>query len=354
MHSFTRYIGILFLETLLFLAGFMARSFVEKKEAGLLSPFVSLKKQPDLHLLQYNIANLQQQTFVGSPLQIETELAREERFITYLFSYQTLGKKMTGQLNVPLSLSGKSQTDQKAIVLLRGYVPPEAYATGVGTKNAAAAFANQGYITVAPDFFGYGGSDPEPEDTWQARFEKPIVVAELIDSIEKHGVPTATQSAVQNTPISAIGIWAHSNGGQIALTTLQVLQRSIPTTLWAPVTAPFPYSILYFSDEYEDEGKQTRKWIAEFEENYDIFLFSLTRYLESLKGPIQIQHGTNDDAALVYWSQEFVAKVENLENPPEMELIIHPNADHNMVPRWNAAIQNDTAFFAQYLKSPAL
>ena len=61
---------------------------------------------------------------------------------------------------------------------IRGYVDKEEYKTGVGTKNAAAVFAKNGYITIAPDFFGVAGSDDELVDTWTARFEKPMLVAQ--------------------------------------------------------------------------------------------------------------------------------------------------------------------------------
>ena len=35
--------------------------------------------------------------------------------------------------------------------------------------------------------------------------------------------------------------------------------------LWAPVSKPFPYNILYYTDEAEDRGKWLRGEIAKFE-----------------------------------------------------------------------------------------
>jgi pimeloyl-ACP methyl ester carboxylesterase len=338
------------------------------------SPFISTTPVAELPLLKYSIPRLKDWPFKTSPLTIEKELLSTPTYKSYLFSYQTLDQKMTGQLNVPVA----STSSKPAIVLIRGYVPSEIYETGVGTKNAAAFFAEHGYVTVSPDFFGYGGSDPEPKDSWQARFEKPLVVVELLRSLEAQPLITPTQT--EPILINTIGMWAHSNGGQIALTTLEALGRNIPTTLWAPVTAPFPYSILFFSDEAADEGKSTRNSIADFEADYDAFDFSLTQHLNLLFGPLQIQHGLSDEAALQVWSVEFIdkIKVENARRkaaavssaasatnaatvkvisdpalePIEVKYFTYPNTDHNMRPNWDIAIQKDLDFFNRHLAQP--
>lgn len=394
----------------LFTAGYYTNNYYSNVSnfGELLNPFVDSGELIRKPLLAYSIPNLQKRNFDTSSVVLEKITAEEEAYTSLLFSYNTLGRKMTGQINIPTNITANPEQKKKVIILLRGYVPKEIYETGVGTKNAAAVFAQKGYITIAPDFFGFGESDPEPEDSWQERFEKPITVIELINSIEKNGIPLNLESErTKNTndldtiTISAIGMWAHSNGGQIALTVLEILRKPIPTTLWAPVTAPFPYSILYFSDELEDEGKEQRKWISLFEKEYDAFDFSLTKHLDSLTGPIQIQHGTADDAALIFWSQEFATKIEtenqrrktilNQQQKPEQQatieyattsareattsaqqesaenqpstatsaqsvldpiifsLITYPNTNHNMVPSWDKAVQKDLQFFEKWL-----
>lgn len=382
-----------------FILGFLANStWNSENSIELLNPFVAPGKQVSYPLLQYTIKNLQTYPYQTSNIVLEEVIAEEPSYTSFIFSYTTLGRRMTGQINIPDSVTANPTQENKVIIMLRGYVPPEIYTTGVGTKNVAAALAEKGYITVAPNFFGYGDSDPEPENSWVTRFEKPIAVIELLNSIRTNGIPLDTSENLEALVTDAfkkthntdsIGIWAHSNGGQIAVTTLEILRESIPTTLWAPVTAPFPYSIQYFSDELADEGKSQRKWIALFEEEYDVFDFSLTQHLEDLTGPIQIQHGDSDDAALIYWSQEFVDKVaaenqrrknlaqENLElaattsarqasvsaniasesegnnpailDPIEINLITYPNTNHNMVPNWNTAVQRDLQFFEKHL-----
>jgi len=326
---------------------------------------VSFSTQPSPKpFLAYTIDALSQRSYTAREITVEKIIKEEPEYTSFLFTYQPLDRKMSGVLNVPTKKTPLQST--KVIVLLRGYVPPEIYEPGMGTKNAAAYFASQGYMTLAPDFFGYGESDPEPSDSWQARFEKPIAVSELIKTLKTKPllIPNFTTDTSTPTftsyPVSSLGIWAHSNGGQIALTTLEILQTSLPTTLWAPVTAPFPYSILFFSDELTDEGKATRLWLSQFEKNYDVFDFSLTQHLNQLQGPLQLHHGTADEAALKVWSDEFVAKLklENKERAAqttpsaaiEIDYFTYPGANHNLQPVWGTVIARDLEFFNRHLK----
>lgn len=363
------------------------------EQSQLLSPLLdpvepAIKEYP---LAKFSIGALAQYPYSSSNIEIEEILVEEDDYTSYLFSYQTMGKKMTGQVNIPSQPAPASGFP--TILMLRGWAPQASYRTGVGTSPAAAVLARAGFVTIAPDFFGYGSSDPEFDDAWLARFQKPIQVIELLKSVEAQpqlALPATTSTTVSSATVSdtstlssiklntnSLGFWAHSNGGQIALTVLEVLQRPIPTTLWAPVTAPFPYSILYFSDEEPDEGKSMRKNLSLFETDYDVFDFSLTQHLNLLMGPIQLHQGTADEAVPVVWSNEFVDKIkaenirrkslqeaatadqlnstqaaENEElNPllPEIDFTYHvyPGSDHNLRPAWDTVVQRDLQFFQE-------
>lgn len=329
-----------------------------------------VKTEKPLPLLQYSFKNLSQKDFVAQQgLKIEKIISEDVETNTYvlLFKYESQGKNISGALNVRVNKETKESAEQPAIIMLRGYTPVENYYSGLGTKNAATVFAENGYITLAPDFLGFGESDPEPIDTWEARFIKTVNAIDLIKTIQ--AFPEVDLSQLENFPIkkialdpNKIGIWGHSNGGQIAVSILEAMNSNLPATLWAPVLAPFPYSVLYFSDEYEDEGKETRKYLSLFEEDYDVFDFSITKHLDQLHGPIQIQHGTNDDSALVSWTQEFLAKVdlenerratdsstENKKTPIKIDFYKYPGANHNLQPNWNEAVQKDLMFFKKHL-----
>ncbi len=336
---------------------------------GLISPLINQVKEKKLPLLKYTIENLQEYAFQSSSISVEETITDTTDYISYLFSYQTLEKTMTGQLNIPTT----PQPDKgyPVVILLRGWVPEETYTTGAGTKSAAAVFAKNGYVTLAPDFFGFGGSDDETTDSWEARFQKPINVVELLKTIKNSPQINVNGEIIQLSSCACdMRIWAHSNGGQIALAALEISGESIKTSLWAPVTAPFPYSILFFSDEHDDEGKETRKWLSLFEESYDVADFTITQHLDQLQGSFQIHQGTSDEAVPVTWNDEFVEKIK-MENkqredklaeietstqsaqphsilpPIEIDYFKYPGANHNLQPDWDTAIQRDLNFFKQ-------
>ncbi len=150
-----------------------------------------------------------------------------------------------------------------------------------------------------------------------------------------------------NANLEKIFIWGHSNGGQIALSMLEITGKSFPTTLWAPVSKPFPYSILYYTDEYDDRGRALRKVIAGFEQDYNVDNFSIDQYLDLINAPMQIHQGLNDDAVPFEWSNELIEKLNELEK--DVTYYTYPSADHNLRPNWNTVIQRDLIFFQKHL-----
>ena len=288
-----------------------------------------------LPLLKYSFSNLRQTPARASLIELDSILDQKPNYTSWLFSFTTEGKKMTGQLNVPALATPSAGFP--VILMLRGYVNPADYFTGVGTKNAAAVFAQNGYATLAPDFLGYGQSDPPAADTIAARLEKPKHILDLLASLKS--LPVIDPARV--------GLWAHSNGGQIALSVLEITGQAIPTTLWAPVSKSFPYAILYYTDESDDQGKELRRVLAEFEKDYDTFDFSIDRYWDWIQAPVQVHQGTADDAVPLEWSAGLVNILKKTD--PEVTLYTYPGADHNLRPDWDTAVARDLQFFDQSL-----
>lgn len=353
---------------IMFVVGFSLRGLMLKTDTdlSLLSPLsgleVSQKKENPYP--KFRFSALRDLQLTPRTITFENILATEPTHTSYLVSWevpdlQTGGlRKTTGQVNIP---TGNGPFP--LIIMMRGYVDREIYQTGVGTKNAASAFARNGYITIAPDFLGYGGSDAESEDILIARFARPLVVLQLLKNLEQPNFilkdidQTRGGDLELTTPVSQqlldknrIGIWAHSNGGQIALSILEMTSRTFPTTLWAPVSKPFPYSILYYSDDLPDGGEYLRQQLSlfEYELENNPHEFSILTEPSRILAPLQIHQGNNDDAVPLEWSEELVETLEAAT--VSATLYTYPTADHNLQPDWNTAIQRDLQFFARYLK----
>lgn len=305
----------------------------------------------------YSIDNLSSTPYPKGLLTFQKNIPTETETKDYssnLFTFkfkpnprETKEKITTVLVNTPIT---ENEINKKypLVFMIRGYVDPSIYTSGVGTRRSAEIFVKNGYITVAPDFLGYGGSDLNSENIFESRFQTYTTVLALLNSLAQ----------VEEWDGKNIFIWAHSNGGQIALTALTVTGKNIPTTLWAPVTAPFPYSILYYTNESADRGKLIRRELANFEDLYDPDNYSFDLYLDQIgkdsleidiKVPIQLHQGTADDAIPVEWSKSLKNKLTKLETV-EINYFEYLGADHNLQPAWNSVVERDLVFFQKHLQ----
>lgn len=294
---------------------------------GIISTPVDNVTKKELPYEKYSIERLSERGGVPSPIEV----------VGNKFYYQSEGRRISGEINVPPF--DFAQGLRGVIVMARGYVEKEGYKTGMGTHNAAAYYAKQGYLTYAPDFSGYGESDPEDANALGARLVKPVEILDLLASIKTD---------------KPIYLWGHSNGGQIMLSVVEILGKGglqgqalqvKGVTLWAPVSKPFPYNILYYTDEASDSGKWLRGQISEFEKDYDVFNYSIDKYLDWINIPVQIHQGSQDEAVPKRWSDELV---KNLDEKEKMvNYFVYPGADHNMKPGWDTVVARDIEFFGK-------
>lgn len=317
--------------------GVLAGLFFFPKNTSLISPLSLVKEKP---LEKYQILRLSGNQYAASPIVFATPTATTAAYTVRPFSFLSDGKRVTGVAHLP---NTDEQTETfPVIVQLRGYADREIYTPGMGTEHSAEAYAANGYISLAPDFLGYGGSDMPSANPLEERFETYTTALTLLSSIK----------TIPQADMTRVGLWGHSNGGQIALTLLTVLgDRAVPTVLWAPVTKPFPYNILYYTDEFDDRGKALRKVVAVFEEEYDADLYSMSQYLERISVPIELHQGLSDDAVPFSWSDAFVELLKKKEK--DVTYFRYPGADHNLSSpdgAWNTAMQRDIQFFRRQWK----
>jgi len=355
---------------LMFALGFSLRSLILNSEntIQLLSPLSSLtvQQRKENPYAKYSFSALRNIQLTPGNLTLHEITESTPTHTTYLASWMVPNleteayQKVTAQIKIP-----QGEGPFPVMIFLRGYVEKESYESGIGTRNGASAFASNGYITIAPDFLGYAGSDVESSDMLVARFSRPLTVLQLLSNLKSLTLELDASARTDTTvneiagpsltanlfSTDKIGIWAHSNGGQIALSVLEITSRMLPTTLWAPVSKPFPYSVLYFSDELIDQGEYLRSQIARFEYELEnsAAAFSVLSEPDRIIAPIQIHQGSADDAVPLEWSEELLAILE--EATVEAELFVYPGADHNMVPAWETAIQRDLQFFRRTLRT---
>lgn len=301
------------------------------------------------YLAQYNFENLKKRENKASEIEtigqvLTVQEARKElvkrgdlkgktfKFESRAISFESNGKKISGMMNIPAT---PRSNKMPAIIMIRGFAESQGYYIGSGSWRAADELARNGFVTVSLDFLGFGLSDEESKDILEARFEKPVSVMDLIESVKK----------LDFVDPDKIGIWAHSNGGQIAISVLEATGKNYPTVLWAPMTNPFPNSVLDTMDENTEAGQIVKKRIDEFETEYDSKLYSIDNFYDWIEAPILLHQGTIDTSCKVEWQEELKSKLESFGK--NITLDIREGNDHNFKQDWDKVMAQDVIFFKE-------
>ncbi|MFW5704176.1 MAG: alpha/beta hydrolase family protein [Patescibacteria group bacterium] len=339
-----QYAVVIYLLATTVLSGlYLFDQFVRPEESPVAEQVV--QGEADTSLEKYAFDVLQQTVFEPSPFTIGEEIEEEEGYRTYRAVIHTPDGNVSGLVHVP----AESNSPRPFILLLRGFVDRSIYQSGIGSSRVGQELAKAGYVSFSPDFLGYGESDPPSDNPMEERFQGYTTTLQILSSVKE--LSAALQQVDElsvEVDAERVGIWGHSNGGHIALTTLTLTSKKYPTVLWAPVSKPFPYSILYYTDEYDDGGKALRKLIAQFEVTYDVSRYSTEQFYDSIAAPIQIHQGIDDDPVPVEWSEELYADLNELEK--DVDLFIYESSDHNLAPKgWSQAVARSISFYNRFL-----
>ena len=298
----------------------------------------------DRHFDKYSFEALRNKSFGASEIILGNAIKEDADFKSQVFYFNVDGKRVSGLINLPIK-PGR----YPVVVMLRGYVDKEIYTTGIGTSHMAEFLAKSGFITLAPDFLGYGESDNPSDESIEERFQTYTTGLTLINSLKNLGSVLASNSLGVEADVDKVGIWGHSNGGQIALSILEITGSNLPAVLWAPVSKPFPYSILYYTDDFDDHGKMLRKVVSDFERDYDSEKYSVTNYLDWINSSIQIHQGTEDDAVPVKWSDQLALELKKRDK--EVTYFTYLNEDHNFSKgSWQLIAERSRAFYTNFFK----
>jgi uncharacterized protein len=301
-------------------------------------------------LLAYTFENLKNTQFPANAITLGPVVNEDPYSVARKFYYcvpqnpgSTVMLQVSGLMNVP-----KQAGRYPVIVLFRGYVPPDTFQSGAGTQPAARVFVQNGFITLAPDFLGFGESASPSTDPFEARFQTYTSALTLLASLSTLNAGlNDTYAGTVTADLTKVGLWGHSNGGHITLSVLAISGVPYPTVLWAPVSASFPFSILFYTGDTDDHGKAMRQFLAKFEVNYDTELFSPPNYYAWIQAPIQIHQGMADDIVPNWWSSSLAKTLS--KNVVPADYFVYPGADHNLRSSgWSMAVQRSLDFFGNH------
>ena len=313
------------------------RYYWEHKELWL--PLGAKREVISQNLEQYDFDSLKKRGGVsglwevlGEPEDVNVRRKNIKEKVTWtskIFRFQTNKKWISGMVNY---VPGEKRP---VVLMVRGYAETAGYYPGSGSWKMADELAKNGFATVSIDFLGYGSSDQESRDSLEARFEKVVSVLDLMETIK----------GLDFVDPNKLFLWAHSNGGQIVLSVLEATGGNYPTVLWAPMTNPFPQSVLETADAGES-GEPIRQLIANFEKRYDARRYAVENYYQWINSPVKIFQGTADVWCKVAWQQQVVERLKELGKSAELEVV--NGDDHNFSKDWDE-VARQTVDYYRYL-----
>jgi pimeloyl-ACP methyl ester carboxylesterase len=239
--------------------------------AILLGALASLSAQSADPFEALSLRALQARDYTPATITVNRLVAENDFSFVYNFTYVTMGKTVSGRFRVPKL---PPEAMKGMVLMFRGHQNERGYYTGKGTENIGNNYLRHGYGVIAPDFLGYAASDPTPEPAEAHQLYSAVNAVELYLAFAEGprvswgaSIPARARARLPSR-FPKIALWGHSNGGQVAIHLLEIIQKPLPTILWAPVTLPYP-------DNVANYQKPNAQWAALFKEVRNEAAYSL-------------------------------------------------------------------------------
>src|SRR6185369_10933524 len=144
----------------------------------IISPIGKIIEKP---FEKYTINELGARAFTRGSIVLDQATATTSAYTVYGFHFVSDGLKVSGVAHIPNDASESRK--KPVIVQFRGYVDREKYFAGEGTQRSAEVFAQNGFISLAPDFLGYGDSDMPSKDVFEERFQTYTTALNMLASV---------------------------------------------------------------------------------------------------------------------------------------------------------------------------
>ena len=252
------------------------------------SPTPTITPTPTPHpLAGYTIEGLRERVYSGGDIQITNSITQTDSFTKYLIRYPSDDLTITGMMNVP-----DGEGPFPVVILNHGYIPPSRFWSGADTWRTADHLAALGYLTISPDFRGWGGSD-SGENFFRTGLV--IDVSNLISSL----------SSLPQADPERVGMWGHSMGGGVTTKSITIDPRIKAAVLYAPVSGD-DTDVIRRWGRGAGGGEDTLLARTYREASADADFLRLTSpiyYFDFVTAPVQIHQGTADTSTPPHWAE---------------------------------------------------
>ena len=287
---------------------------------------------------------LMQMEFDGRDLRREKILDDNKYYTRYYITYMSGKFKISGIMNVP-----KGPGPFPVLILNHGYINTRYYTNGRGLKREQDYFARRGYIVIHPDYRNHADSDKDPEH------QTNLHIGYVEDVI--NAVYAVKSSHLKFFDKENIGMLGHSLGGGIALSIMVAKPGLVKAyVLFAPISIDyrdnFKRWILGRREQKYGPPEVAQKIINKYgspEDNPEFWdNISAKTFLQNVKDPVIVHHGTADDSVPIEWSERLEKAFK--DQGKTITLYTYQNGKHEFIAHWPLVMKRSVEFFDKHLK----
>ena len=287
-----------------------------------------------------SLTALMKQGYNGRELVLKKVLAENNVYTRYLITYKSDGLTISGIMNLP-----KGAGPFPVLILNHGFIDPKIYTNGRGLKREQDYLARRGYIVIHPDYRNHAFSSKDPSDLAGFRLGYVIDAINCVMAVKNSDQPYFNKEK--------IGLLGHSMGGGVVLDFLVVRPELVKAAvLLAPVSADYRENFTRWLWRRKHHPEVAEKIIAQYgspESNPSFWAgLSAINYLDNVKAPIMLNHGTADETVPLAWSVSLTKELK--AHNKNIVFYQYPGERHEFGPQWPLLMERVVKFFDQYLK----
>jgi len=301
-------------------------------------------------LAGYTIEGLRGRPYPGGTIRVRSVLTTTNVYTRYYIDYPSDGLTITGIMQVPAA-----DGPFAVIILNHGYIPRDNYWSGAGTWNAAQYLNQQGYLTLAPDFRSWGGSDLDNSF---------FSTGQVIDTLNL----ISSLSSLPEADVERVGMWGHSMGGGITTKAITIDPRIKAAVLYAPVSADDAEVLARWGTGCKggqpggsaEECAGAEVLTSDLDERLYLayrsaisdpqFMYQVSpiNYFDAVVAPVQIHIGSADTTTPPEWSYQIHQTLQRAGK--EVEYYAYPGQGHTFEgEHWRLFMERVTSFFDHHL-----
>lgn len=238
-------------------------------------------------MLAYTIEGLRGRDYSGGRIRITHTLTVSEAYTRVLITYPSDGLTISGMMHIPFGTG-----PFPVVILNHGYIAPSQFWSGSDTWRAADYLAQNGYLTISPDFRGLARSD-QGLNIFRAGY--------AVDALNA----AASVKSLPYADARRIGMWGHSMGGGVTARAMVASDLVKAAVLYAPVSADDRERRFFFSGGSDLSASLELGASISFWLNVGNFIDSVSpiHHFTHVTAPVSIHQGDADTTTPPRWAR---------------------------------------------------